>query len=125
MSNGFTTILTILPFTGQQIDNSKLHGPGGQLQHALKEHGDPCFGKITRGQMHATVLFRQPIYGDGSPLNHFLKNPIQIISATILTKRPQGAVDAKPAVEDPLRAMDDKQERPRPEVPKIEQAAVP
>ena len=112
------TILTV-----HQIDNSKLHGRGGQVQHALKEHGDPCFGKVTRGQMDATVLFRQPIYGDGSPLNHFFKDPIQIISATILTKRPEGAVDAKPAIEDPVRASE--QERPRPEMPKIDHAAEP
>lgn len=106
-----------------KIDNSKLHGRGGQVQHALKEHGDPCFGKVTRGQMDATVLFRQPIYGDGSPLNHFFKDPIQIISATILTKRPEGAVDEKPAIEDPVRASE--QERPRPEMPKIDHAAEP
>jgi len=92
------------------------------VQHALKEHGDPCFGKITRGQMDATVLFRQPIYGDGSPLNHFLKNPIQIISATILTKRPDGAVGAKPAIDPELA---NEQERPRPELPKIDHAAEP
>mmetsp|Transcript_30424 Transcript_30424/g.66868 ORF Transcript_30424/g.66868 Transcript_30424/m.66868 type:complete len:449 (-) Transcript_30424:46-1392(-) len=30
-------------------DNSLIHGPGGQTQHALREEGDPCFAKIVSG----------------------------------------------------------------------------
>jgi len=31
------------------VDNTKLHGPGGQGHHELKDEADPCFAKVVEG----------------------------------------------------------------------------
>ena len=75
-----------------KVDNSEGHGPGGQAQHALEEQGDSCFGIISiegggRDSLAGTV-YQSDIYADGSEWHYFISNPIQIVSAKILTKDP-------------------------------------
>ena len=75
-----------------KVDNTKGHGPGGQHQHALSEQGDSCFGRIVAGQGRddlARQLFGAEIYQDRSEWHYFLKSPVQIVDATVLTKKPQ------------------------------------
>lgn len=78
-----------LDFYINKEDNSESHGPGGQVQHALDEQGDACFGRITKGQHHIqNILFNHPRYNDGSDWNDFYVDPIPIVRAEILTPRP-------------------------------------
>lgn len=75
-----------------KVDNTKGHGPGGQSQHALDEQGDSCFGTISiegdgRNALASTV-YQGGIYADNSEWHHFITNPIEIVSASILTKDP-------------------------------------
>lgn len=109
-----------------------LHGPGGQSQHALEEQGDPCFGKIVRGQEHAAVLFQLPIYADRSDAHYLLMDPIKITEAKVLTKRPENTVhvEAKKMVDqqaarDPIQVMNEKMKKRKPKLPKIEHSAIP
>lgn len=41
------------------VDNSHIHGPGGQGHHLLPRDGDPCFGKVVEGHdvVDALVAF--------------------------------------------------------------------
>jgi hypothetical protein len=59
-------------------------------------------------------------------------DPIKIIEAKVLTKRPENAVhvEAKKmadqeAVRDPIQVMNDKMNKRRPRLPKIEHSAMP
>jgi len=75
-----------------KVNNSKSHGPGGQKHHALEEQGDSCFGTISsdgdgRSSL-AKQVFGMDVYGDNSEWHHFLDHPVEIVSATILTKNP-------------------------------------
>jgi hypothetical protein len=75
-----------------KVDNTKGHGPGGQHQHALSEQGDSCFGRVVQGQGRdnlAKHLFGAPIFQDRSEWHYFLKDPVEIVGAKILTKRPE------------------------------------
>jgi hypothetical protein len=31
------------------MDNSKIHGPGGQAHYELDDEADPCFAKVVEG----------------------------------------------------------------------------
>jgi len=75
-----------------KVDNTEGHGPGGQAQHALHEQGDSCFGTISiegsgRDSLAASV-YQADVYGDSSEWHYFINNPIQVVSAKILTKNP-------------------------------------
>lgn len=70
-------------------DNVVLHGPGGQIQHALQEQGDSCFGRITKGKEHIeSILFPQAVTERDK--NAFsMKKQVPIVRATILTPKPK------------------------------------
>jgi hypothetical protein len=98
----------------------------------LEEQGDPCFGKIVRGQQDAELLFKLPIYEDGSAWHHFILEPVEITQVKVVTKRPDGAeqIDAKgtvvkEAAHDPVHITTDKKEKRRPKLPHIDHAVLP
>ena len=75
-----------------KVDNTKSHGPGGQVQHDLHEQGDSCFGTISsegdgRSQLAANI-FSLSVYDDKSEWHHFCNRPVRIVHAEILTKEP-------------------------------------
>jgi len=143
-SNNFPHLPWTLGFTGRpggpdfyinKVDNSESHGPGGQYHHALEEQGDSCFAKITRGKENAAALFAQPVYGDRSEWHHFIVEPVEIIQAKILTKRPMEGTLSVPKVDtpanetaatnpDPVKVINEKLKR-KPKLPKIEHAVEP
>lgn len=54
-----------------KINNSKNHGPGGQIYHDLHEEADPCFGKVIKGMQHITAIDKIPVgYDEGFLLKH-------------------------------------------------------
>jgi hypothetical protein len=71
-----------------KVDNTVAHGPGGQYQHDLEEQADPCFAKIVEGREALEMVFRLPVYGDGSDYSFFLQDPIEVVKATVLDKIP-------------------------------------
>jgi hypothetical protein len=70
-------------------DNTELHGPGGQYQHALEEQGDSCFGRIKTGQEFIQQLENHPVMEDGTDWDGFFIDPVRIVGAVVLTKNPQ------------------------------------
>lgn len=100
-SHGFPHETWTLGYTGRpggpdwyinKVDNTKGHGPGGQHQHALEEQGDSCFGRVEAGQGRndlAQHLFGASIYDDRTEWHYFLEEPVEIVGATILTKKPE------------------------------------
>jgi hypothetical protein len=71
-----------------KLDNIESHGPGGQIQHALEEQGDSCFGRITKGKEHMDdLLFNQPTIREGD-FKEFMQNQVPIVRAVILTPKP-------------------------------------
>lgn len=145
-SDNFPHVPWTLGFTGRpggpdfyinKVDNTESHGPGGQYHHALEEQGDPCFAKIIRGKETVAELFAQQVYADRSEWHHFIVDPVEIIKAEILTKRPVEA-SSIPKIEeahhpphhaaeehvDPNHAMNEKLKR-KPKLPKIEHAVEP
>lgn len=73
-----------------KLDNVALHGPGGQIHHALEEQADSCFGRITKGQEHfENLLFPMPKMDTGDHFQDFLKEQVPIVRAVILTPKPQ------------------------------------
>jgi hypothetical protein len=75
-----------------KLDNIEAHGPGGQIQHALEEQGDSCFGRITKGKEHIEdILFKQPTIGNGA-FKEFLQKQVPIVRAVVLTPKPENGV---------------------------------
>lgn len=72
-------------------DNTELHGPGGQYQHALEEQGDSCFGRIKSGQDVLTALDDRATIEDGTDWDGFFLEPVTIVGAVILTPKPAPA----------------------------------
>lgn len=143
-SDNFPHLPWTLGFTGRpggpdfyinKVDNSESHGPGGQYQHALEEQGDSCFAKITRGKENAAALFSQPVYGDRTEWHHFMVEPVEIIKAEVLTKRPANGTSSVPKIDepankttiedpDPVQVISHKLHR-KPRLPKIDHAVDP
>jgi Cyclophilin type peptidyl-prolyl cis-trans isomerase/CLD len=46
------------------MDNSDIHGPGGQGHHVLPEDADPCFGRIVEGQDVVDALITYGLKAD-------------------------------------------------------------
>ena len=78
-----------------KIDNTELHGPGGQFQHALAdEQGDACFGKIVEGKDDIQkYLYSQQVYKDVEGWEDYIIHPIPILKAEIVTDRPRDGDD--------------------------------
>lgn len=75
-----------------KLDNTKNHGPGGQLQHALEEQGDSCFGRITKGKEHIQdILFKQPTNLKGE-FRSFFREQVPIVRAVVLTPKPEKGI---------------------------------
>lgn len=76
-----------------KVDNTKGHGPGGQSQHPLSEQGDSCFGIVSAEgggrELLVQHVFSQEIYADETQWNYFMKEPVEIVGAIVLTKQPQ------------------------------------
>ncbi|KAL3796035.1 hypothetical protein HJC23_013092 [Cyclotella cryptica] len=67
-----------------KIDNSKNHGPGGQVNHDLHEEADPCFGKIVQGMQHVAEIDKIPVgYDEG----FLLKHNVFIVDARVVTEK--------------------------------------
>ncbi len=74
-----------------KMDNSRVHGPGGQKQHILDEQGDACFGRITKGKEHIeSILFKYAVMGEGK-YQFAMRKQVPIVRAIILTPKPQAA----------------------------------
>jgi len=75
-----------------KVDNTEVHGPGGQPQHDLEEQGDSCFGTISlEGEGRSALagnIYSSDVYADSTEWHHFISSPIEIVHATILTKNP-------------------------------------
>lgn len=58
------------------MDNTRVHGPGGQGHHVLPEDADPCFGRVVQGEevVDALVAFgmqhRQSVSQDDEDNDH-------------------------------------------------------
>jgi len=59
-------------------DNSRIHGPGGQIHQVLDEQGDSCFAKIVEGFDLLLALHRMPHRPDDDDLAGFLYEPVPI-----------------------------------------------
>lgn len=64
-------------------DNSMTHGPGGQQQHALSEHADPCFAKVIDGFDVVKKMYNLKVYSDSSSYTDFFEEPVEIVWAKI------------------------------------------
>lgn len=65
------------------LDNTELHGPGGQKQYILNNNADPCFAKVIAGIDAVERLMKSekldPEKDDG-----ILKSPVKIVASRIL-----------------------------------------
>jgi hypothetical protein len=91
-SNDFPHVPWSVGFTGRpggpdfyinKMDNTIVHGPGGQLQHDLDEFGDPCFAKVVDGFDTLHAIFRLSTYADDSPYKNFMEQPVRITKAVV------------------------------------------
>ena len=68
-----------------KLDNSKDHGPGGQMHHDLSEEADPCFGKVDDSSVEILdLMFALPIVREDGPRNFWLQERIRIKSANVV-----------------------------------------
>ena len=145
-SDNFPHLPWTLGFTGRpggpdfyinKVNNTDSHGPGGQYHHALQEQGDSCFAKVVRGKEIVAELYALKVYADHSEWHHFIIEPVEIVKAEILTKRPEEKSSIpkieepaqpphQPAEEhiDPIDGINEKLKR-KPRLPKIEHAVEP
>ena len=121
-----------------KVDNTHAHGPGGQVQHALHEEGDACFGRIVKGQMGLGRVFSSPTYSDGSDWNYVMRDAVHILGAVILNvEDPSSFLSSSESSTNSSNREDSpdskREEKPqkikelkrRPRLPKIEQAVEP
>lgn len=81
-----------------KVNNTKNHGPGGQLIHDLHEEADPCFGKIVRGFEIMNEINKIPVdYNSGSSLKHH----VLIVEARVVTE------EHNPLTEEHEHTLDD------------------
>ena len=149
-SDNFPHLPWTIGFTGRpggpdfyinKVDNTESHGPGGQYHHVLEEQGDPCFAKVVRGKDTVAELFTLQVWGDRTEWHHFIVEPVEIVKAEILTKRPVEGSSSVPKIDepphpphhhdhadgqhvDPIHDMNEKLKR-KPRLPKIEHAVEP
>lgn len=68
-----------------KLDNSKDHGPGGQMHHDLSEEADPCFGKIDDSSIEIMdLMFHMPVVKEDGPRKWWLTERLRITSAQIV-----------------------------------------
>ena len=68
-----------------KLDNSKDHGPGGQMHHDLNEEADPCFGKIDDSSIELMdLMFGMPVIKKDGPKKLWLTERLRITSAKIV-----------------------------------------
>ena len=67
-----------------KMDNTVMHGPGGQFQHDLEEFADPCFAKVVSGMDTLTAIFDMPVITDEEEWEWFYEDPVHIVGAEIL-----------------------------------------
>jgi len=65
-------------FYMNMVNNTLVHGPGGQERYVLNNNADPCFGKVIAGGEAITRMH------EGEKTNDMLKLPVMIRSARIL-----------------------------------------
>lgn len=69
-------------FYVNMMDNTKVHGPGGQTHYSVNEEADPCFGEIVEGQDTLEKMYS--LSADDNNFKPFLKKQVHITKATIL-----------------------------------------
>mmetsp|Transcript_15763 Transcript_15763/g.24512 ORF Transcript_15763/g.24512 Transcript_15763/m.24512 type:complete len:447 (-) Transcript_15763:39-1379(-) len=69
-------------------DNTHVHGPGGQTQHAIAEQADPCFAKVVDGFDTLQKIFKMDVYEDVEYAD-FLEDPVEIAWVRIETEMPE------------------------------------
>ena len=64
-----------------KLDNTRIHGPGGQTSYDVPSEADPCFAKVVEGFEAVDRMLQTPV----KPGNykHMVEN-VGIASATIL-----------------------------------------
>jgi hypothetical protein len=95
-----------------KMNNTKVHGPGGQHQHLLgDEQADPCFGIIMEGREVLQKVFGLKGLPRGDPFAFFLEEPVEIVSARIMEPFPDqdedGATASTESKEDETAARND------------------
>ena len=80
-------ILKIVSFYINKLDNTVVHGPGGQVnKHDLHNEADPCFGKIVEGT-EKVIEEIDRIPTSGREKNFELSYPVVIISAKVMVQK--------------------------------------
>ena len=62
-----------------KMDNSDIHGPGGQYHHDIEEEADPCFATVVAGKEILMKIFALPVQGT----NYELMQPVKIKRAFV------------------------------------------
>mmetsp|Transcript_55016 Transcript_55016/g.164779 ORF Transcript_55016/g.164779 Transcript_55016/m.164779 type:complete len:419 (-) Transcript_55016:932-2188(-) len=65
-----------------KVDNTYVHGPGGQKNYFGVDDGEPCFGKIVGGFDTLAWLSQTPTSNEKGP--DYMDNYVKILSASIL-----------------------------------------
>lgn len=66
-----------------KIDNTFIHGPGGQAHHEIDEEADPCFATVVAGKEILTRIFALPVQQGSS---YELFHPVKIVRAVVHRK---------------------------------------
>jgi cyclophilin family peptidyl-prolyl cis-trans isomerase len=63
-----------------KIDNSIIHGPGGQVHHRVDDEADPCFATVVSGKEILSRIFTLPVKQGAE---YMLFEPVRIIRAVV------------------------------------------
>jgi cyclophilin family peptidyl-prolyl cis-trans isomerase len=92
-SDSFPHLPWTLGFTGRpggpdfyinKVDNTKTHGPGGQLHHDLAENADPCFAKVVHGMETLEAMSNAPTVQEETDYRFFFEEPIELIKVRVV-----------------------------------------
>jgi len=97
-----------------KLDNSLIHGPGGQTnRHDLHNEADPCFGKIVEGLETLKDLDTIPV---NEERGHALMYPVMILAAHVVVPQ-ENPADGWRVIDRGMKLKQDDDIMPLPEVP--------
>jgi cyclophilin family peptidyl-prolyl cis-trans isomerase len=67
-----------------KVDNTRTHGPGGQVHHDLVENADPCFAKVVDGMATLDLITKSRTIQEKNEFQYFFDEPIEIIRVRVV-----------------------------------------
>ena len=80
-----------------KVDNTKTHGPGGQVHHDIVENADPCFAKVVDGMATLEKIVGARTILEKNDFQYFFDEPVEILRVRVVPDPFKPKVEEKKA----------------------------